>query len=318
MSANRRKQQYLRALARLEPFWSKEPGQFGTVEIVDPTRLTDREKAALSAGLSGPAGTVVFQSQHLAQDGEIHPLTEIGHQLHLHGQPLLKKSLENVDADGTAKIFSRGHDWIAESESDRVLDAHQDGVSIFGVLAVTGLWTESAPKVSATTFTQNLVRSSAYLRDADPDAFNAMFSTDAIVVERLKDGATIRHPMFYVRHGFPAVLYRSPGEHYRVNTGATGAAGARALDFIQSEVTIGAANSVAVQLDTPGKGVLFNNRECVHGRTAFADGPDQIRKLSGAWWVTRSKDVDVSWGGAPRHRGVFRARAGFETATFAK
>jgi len=318
-SIQRAERRFLEAVSRAASRSPESNGTGpGTVRIADPWNLLPDEQRALADGLNGPAGAVVFQSEKLPVNGEKHPLAGLADGLRLHGKRLLPKALDTADPDGTAKVFSKGHDWVAEAQSDRFLDVHQDGVSIFGVLAVTGLWTDVAPARSAITFTQNLVTRALELRRSDEDAFRSLFDPEAISLTRKSDGAVLKRPVLYVRHGLPAAFFRGPGEQYLVEPGARVPGAARGYEYLERHTNLDerADGIFAVELDTPGKGILFSNIECVHGRSSFVNGadPTQQRRIAGSWWSLSRSDAKVPWGTPRRTVWPFPRRSGFATS----
>lgn len=304
MITKMREKRFTGAIDSVSRYWeSLSPSSQKVVEISDPFNLSEAERVALSEGLSGPRACVIFRSKSCrpGASGE-HPITALGEQTQFLGKRLWLKSVPTRAHDGAAKVINYGKDQADEALSDRLLDAHQDGVSIRGILAITGLWMDVAPPNPPSTYCQNLVRLASRLRWSDSEAFSALCAKDALVVHRKIDGAEMVHPVLYVRHGLPCVFFRSPGEHYEIYPGNRSKPLDRALERVREAAKIGAEGAVSVRMDTAGTGVLFSNTMCVHGREAFPGGMNEpgTRVVSAAWWTLSRRDDRYEWGGTRR------------------
>ncbi len=268
------------------------------VAIQDPTHLTADEVKALAERFHGRFGMVAFECLRTEADGE-HPLVQIGSQLRDVLPCKWPISSMSDEADGTTKIRNiESEEHLSRSMTNLGMAAHQDGwLSLRGVPAVTGLWVDSGPVERAATYSQNIFRVALDLWRTDEEAFGRLFADDAVTIIDKSGGTVAVSPVLFVEKGNTRTFFREPNEEYAVASGADDESGRRAIDFLIAHTSFQANGSTFTYLDRPGRGLLLNNRHCVHGRTAFVDGatPQQQRILASKWWVCDEEYRNVRW-----------------------
>lgn len=290
------------ALDRLPPVTDQPPEEAARVRIADPSQLTVAEIEALFSGFGSRFGMVAFETGHTVFSGQ-HPLCRMGAQLRdviPSRWPVFSSSDE---VDGTTKIRDVADPNLkSRSLSSQAMAAHQDGwLSLRGkpgILAVTGLWAENAPVESAATFSQNMLRLALELLRSDEAAFAALLADDAVsIVGRSGEIAAISPVLFLGPGNRTQTFYRGSNDEYQVIPGTNDPANRRAVDFLNCFVSPGANGSVFSRLDRPGRGLLLNNRHCVHGRTRFTDGeaPGQKRVIASKWWASDDEHRTLVW-----------------------
>ncbi|MGO0578072.1 hypothetical protein [Ornithinimicrobium panacihumi] len=94
----------------------------------------------------------------------------------------------------------------------------------------------------------------------------------------------ITSPVLYLdRVGRPAVFLREPDEANQVSVREELAA---CLSWLIDRCRPGAPGVVGLELNTPGDGIISNNRTLVHGRTPFVDVGSQRRRLARKCWTS--------------------------------
>ncbi|PDP87143.1 hypothetical protein CQJ94_13365 [Glycomyces fuscus] len=242
---------------------------------------------------------VAFECRRTAPDDGVHPLARIGEQLRDHIPARWPVTNRSDGPDGTTKIHDTGTPQDSRSLTSLGMAAHQDGwLSLRGVLSVTGLWADSAPLHAASTYGQNIVRLALDLRSRDEEAFTSLFADDAVTIRRTRDGAVVAvSPVLYTKNGWTYSFFREPNDEYEVTSGSHDPAAARAVDFLVSRSHFGANGSAFTRLDRPGRGLIFNNRHCIHGRTSFTDDRSSGRKrvIASKWWICDPEYRSLVW-----------------------
>lgn len=270
--------------------------------IKDPSRLTPAEVNQLAAGFNSRFAMVAFECGDSESD-RAHPLLSIGSHL----RELIPTKWPVVSSphspDGTTKIRDiRDANQQSRSLTNQAMAAHQDGWRSLpgepGILAVTGLWAESVGIEHAATFSQNIVRLSLDLLRADEDAFAALFADNAVQIVDRSDSVVVLCPVLSVTSkGRTHAFFRGRNDEYDVRPGASDSATARAIDFLNAYTSFGSNGSLFTYLDRRGRGLLLNNRHCIHGRTAFRDddAPQHQRVIASKWWASDDEYRDLVW-----------------------
>ena len=278
------------------------PVEAERVVIVDPSRLTAAEMIALIKGFNSRFAMVAFECRHTEFDGD-HPLLMIGSQLRgalPTNWPVYSSSCE---ADGTTKIRNiEKAKQPSRSLTNQAMAAHQDGwLSLQGfergVLAVTGLCAENGGVEVAATFSQNIVRLSLELWRTDQEAFIALFADDAVKIVDRYGKVMALSSVLSVIHGRIQAFFRERNDEYEVFPGKDGKDILRAIEFLNAHASFGSNGSVFTYMDRRGRGLLLNNRHCVHGRTAFKDGEAQHQKriIASKWWASDDEHRNLVW-----------------------
>lgn len=291
---------HLEALARS----TDQPAIEATrVTIADPSQPTESEVAELANGFNSRFAMVAFECHSLERQ-RAHPLLQIGS--HLKGRipttwPVLSSP---PHPDGTTKIRDIGRaGQVSRSLTNQAMAAHQDGWLSMrgkepGILAVTGLCADSVGVASAATFSQNIVRLALDLWHSDERAFASLFADEAVTIVDRAGTIVAAGPVLAVTtRGRTQAFFRERNDEYDVRPGTNDAANAAAIEFLNAHASFGAAGSTFTYLDRPGRGLLLNNRHCIHGRTPFrdGDGPDQKRVIASKWWATDDEYQDLVW-----------------------
>lgn len=278
------------------------PVEAERVLINDPSRITPTELSALAGGFNSRFAMVAFECHRTEFEGE-HPLLRIGSQL---GEAVPTKwpvTSSPNEPDGTTKIRDiEKVDQPSRSLTNQAMAAHQDGwLSLEGlergVLAVTGLWAENVAVECAATFSQNIVRLSLELWRTDEDAFNALFADDAVKIVDRTGKVVALSAVLFVSRGRAQAFFRGRNDEYDVLPGSSDGAVVRAIEFLNAYTSFGSNGSVFTYMDRRGRGLLLNNRHCIHGRTAFRDGeaPHQKRVIASKWWASDDDYRDFVW-----------------------
>lgn len=265
------------------------PQEFPRVRIHDPYAISTEEIQEISTAFWGRLGAAVFECDN-ADLRDPHPAIALGEQLagaiptkwpiHIPNQP-----------DGVQRIMVGG-DAGPLGGTARPELAHQDGVIGKNRTAVTCLWMESAPEQLAATFVQNLTLLVLDLWRKDLDAFQRLFEEDAIQVINHREHTAVLGPVLGAgRHG-PQIMYHADGDYFETRPGNSRSGTLRAFRFLDEFTRFGSNGSAHVYMDQPGVGILFNNDQCVHGRTAFRDGSDGLRRRVVA---TKAFSADVEY-----------------------
>ncbi|MFD0772356.1 hypothetical protein ACFQZ2_00275 [Streptomonospora algeriensis] len=269
------------------------------VKIADPAALTEDEIDALGEAFGSRFGMVAFECERTTSADGVHPLVRLGEQIRDVVPTRWAITNPSDGPDGTVKIHDVGTPQTSRSLTSLGMAAHQDGwLSMRGVLSVTGLWTDEAPLRAACTYGQNIVRLALDLRREDEEAFQSLFMDDAVTVRRLMDGAVVAtSPVLYSKNGWTYSFFREPNDEYEIASGSQSAAASRAVDFLVSRSYFGSEGSAYTKLDRPGRGLIFNNRHCVHGRTAFTDDDPAGKKriIASKWWVSDPEYRTLVW-----------------------
>ncbi|MGW4210337.1 hypothetical protein ACWEIJ_20275 [Lentzea sp. NPDC004789] len=275
------------------------PAEARRVRVEDPRNPTPDELDALAAGFHSRFGMVAFECATY-DVGDVHPLIHLGDRLR--DRMPCRWPIDNFEdvADRTTKIRDTGPDeGKPRALSNQALAAHQDGwLSLRGVIAVTGLCADSAPPSAAVTYSQNVVRLGLDLWRRDEPAFTRLFAPGAVVVVRRSDGLRHSSPVLEVHDGQPRGFFRGVNDEFDVLPGDDDPATGRAVAFMIEHTGEDAPGSCFTRLDRPGRGFLLDNRQCVHGRTAFVDGDEQHEKrvIASKWWAAEDRYKDVHWG----------------------
>lgn len=290
-------------LKSLPPVVDQPSVEAKRVVIDDPSQPTPAEVGALAEGFSSRFAMVAFECRRTEVEGD-HPLIQIG-----------SKACENIptkwpvtslpiEPDGTTKIRDiEKTNQPSRSLTNRAMAAHQDGwLSLRdverGALAVTGLWAESVSVGSAATYSQNIVRLSLDLWRTDEEAFTALFADDAVKIVDRSGKIVALSPVLFVNMEKIQAFFRERNDEYDVLPGANDEAASRAIAFLNAYTSFGSSGSVFTYLDRRGRGLLLNNRHCIHGRTAFRNGeaPHQKRVIASKWWASDDEFRDLVWG----------------------
>ena len=272
------------------------------IKIGDASHLTPTEVTAFASAFNGPSGMAAFECLRTTI-GDGHPLTQIGSQLREVIPSRWPVNILSDETDGTTKIRDAGP--IAQpsrSLTNQALAAHQDGwLSLRGVLAVTGLWADSGPAERAATYSQNIFRLAIDLWRSDEEAFIRLFADNAVMITSPSGHIAATSPVVFTERGRTHTFFRAANDEYAVRPGAGDKPTRRAIDFMIEHTSFGANGSVFTYLDRPGRGLLLNNKHCVHGRTAFVDGalPEQKRIIASKWWASDHEYRDVVWNALP-------------------
>jgi hypothetical protein len=278
------------------------PVEAERVFIDDPCQPTPCEISALANGFNSRFAMVAFECRRTEFDGD-HPLLKLGWHLRevIAAKWPVRSSPNGPDC--TTKIQDIGAmNQPSRSLTSQPMAAHQDGwLSLRdterGVLAVTGLWTDSAAVECAATFSQNIVRLSLDLWRTDEEAFVALFAEDAVKIVDRAGVVVALSPVLSVNKGRIHAFFRGRDDEYDVLPGSNAKANARAIDFLNAYTSFGSGGSAFTYLDRRGRGLLLNNRQCIHGRTAFRDGdePAQKRVIAAKWWTSDDDYKDLVW-----------------------
>lgn len=272
--------------------------------VRDPYALTDEESDAICSSFDGRFAAAAIQSgSSVVRDG-VHPLLALGSQLRRRLGTNVPLNMAADLRDGAARIYDGG-DTGKLGPTTRFLPAHQDGFMEVETL-VTGLWAESAGASAATTFVQNIVELALDLACTDEAAFCELFHDDALCVVSKDSGRSVTTSILQVEDGKPRCRFRAASEHFDVQPGSGRAATLRAFEFLSEHSSYGSAGSGCIQLDRPGKALLFDNSRCVHGRTAYQDDEKSGRRrvLATKAWRGRpepSSDPLLNQWTMPRH-----------------
>jgi hypothetical protein len=278
------------------------PVEAERVVIDDPSCPTAPELAALARGFKSRFGLVAFECNrtHVAEG---HPLILIGAHLSqliptkwpVSSSPADRGHITEIRDVGVAGQSSR-------SLTNEAMAAHQDGwLSLRdedrGALAVTGLWADGAPVESAATFSQNIVLLALDLWRRDEVAFASLFADDSIKIVKRADKVVALSPVLFLKFGVLQSFYRGHNDEFDVVPGGNDPANARAIEFLNAHSAFGSNGTVFTHLDRRGRGLLLNNRHCIHGRTAFRDGAtsDQKRVIAAKWWASHDEHRDLIW-----------------------
>lgn len=273
------------------------------VVIDDPYRPTPAEVEALADGFYSRFSMVAFECRRAKVNGE-HPLIRIGSHVCERIPTKWPVASLPIEPDGTTKIRDIEKDGqSSRSLTSRAMAAHKDGWLSLGenergALAVTGLWADSVAVECAATFSQNILRLALELWRTDQDAFTALFAADAVkIVDRSGTGAAIS-PVLFIEREKLQTFFRERNDEYDVRPGNNDAATSRAIAFLNAYTSFGSNGSVFTYMDRPGRGLLLNNRHCIHGRTAFRNGdsPHQKRVIASMWWTGDDDFRDLVWG----------------------
>ncbi len=278
----------------------REPAvELSRVKIADPMDLTDSEVEELTSAFNSRFGMVAFECERVASDGGLHPLARIGERLREHIPARWAVDNRSDGPDGTTKIHDLGTPQDSRSLTSLGMAAHQDGwLSLRGVLSVTGLWADSAPLHAASTYGQNIVRLALELRGRDEEAFHSLFVDDAVTIRRTKDDTVVAtSPVLYTKNGWTYSFFREPNDEYEVGSRSQHPAASRAIDFLIAHSHFGAHGSAFTKLDRAGRGLIFNNRHCIHGRTAFTDDQKSGKKriIASKWWICDPEYRSLVW-----------------------
>lgn len=275
--------------------------------IGDAHAPTQAEKEALAAAFWGPSGVASFiappssGSRHAllalceALSDVIPTAHPVSHPMEHHPEAVSRFG----DPDGTLKIYDLPIDPAADkyreqAETNEAFDAHNDGLGYAGVIAASVLWTDRPPLWGGYTHFSNVIRASALLAEADPQAFRSLFLPDAITCLRPRGKGAIRvtSPVLYLGPGGrPRVFLRVASGEYRINWRTGSEALDRARAFCEALVRPFAPGSTFAHLMAPGEGVIIRNQHVVHGRTPFIDRPGEGRVLARKWFVERPEDA---------------------------
>ncbi|WP_435109846.1 hypothetical protein [Nocardiopsis synnemataformans] len=280
---------------------AEEPAvELPRVRIADPTALTNAEITAFSQAFVSRSGMVAFECERTTSDDGVHPLVRLGEQIREHVPTYWAVANPSDGPDGTTKIHDTGTPQESRSLTSLGMAAHQDGwLSLPGVLSVTGLWADAAPLHAASTYGQNIVRLALDLWRRDEEAFQSLFTDDAIVIRRTADGSVVAtSPVLYTKNGWTHSFFREPNDEYEISGGSREPAAIRAFEFLASRSHFGSKGSAFTKLDRTGRGLVFNNRHCIHGRTAFTDDQSAGKKrvIASKWWISDPEHKNRSWG----------------------
>ncbi len=289
----------LEALPRVS---DKPPVEANRIIINDPAKLTIGEVNALGEGYRSRFGAVAFDCQRVVVEGD-HPLIQIGAHLSDVLPTRWPVISTPIDPDGTTKIRDLGKAKISSrSLTNQAMAAHQDGWLSLpedqrGALGVTALWAETVPVECAATFSQNIVFLSLELWREDEEAFMSLFSNQAVKIVDSFGKIAAQSPVLTVKKGGCSAFFRGRNDEYDVLPGTFGKANARAIEFLNSFTSFGSNGTMYTYLDRCGRGLLINNRYCVHGRTAFRDGTEghEKRIIASKWWASHESYRDLVW-----------------------
>lgn len=278
------------------------PVEATRVVVADPSRPSPAEIRALADAFHGRSALAAFECRRTEVEGE-HPLI----QLVSHLRDVIPARWPVASAPGvpdeTTAIRDIGiEDQPSRSLTSQAMAAHQDGwLSLRpedrGALAVTGLWADSVPVESAATFSQNVVRLSLDLWRMDEEAFEALFDDAAVKILDRSGRIVALSPVLYVKKGALHAFFRERNDEYDVLPGIADAATARAIAFLNAHSSFGSNGTTFTRLDRRGRGLILNNRVCIHGRTAFRDGEGlhQKRVIASKWWASHDDHRDLVW-----------------------
>jgi hypothetical protein len=250
------------------------------VAIDDPYSLRLNEITELREAFSQRHQCVVFNCRLTAIRWP-HPLIALARQLRDVLPVRWSLYLGGDSADGTAKIRADG----AVGGTNEAQTAHQDGSLAGGEACTIGFWTESAPLTPAATFSQNVVRIAIDLSRLDEEAFLELFADDAISIVDHTQGEAAQAPILFASDGRAQVVYRAPGKRWQVRPANSRPAAIRGFEFLREHTLFGSPGSCHTYFDRPGRGLLLNNEQCVHARTAFVDDPSHKRVIASKTWT---------------------------------
>jgi hypothetical protein len=274
------------------------------VIIQDFHNVTTEEKERLSQSFHGRYGVAYFLVMNPDEKAQLgHPLIDLSKQLSdtlplsypiahpAEEEPLAVASFG--PPDGTLKVFQRPDQ--VNSQEDKELHMHQDGVGSGGSIIGIALYCESGPLWGGFTYFQNAPRLALELARHDMEAFEALFHPTAITVirRRGRNALKVVGPALYLnRRGEPQVFLRSTGGDYEMFW-AQDEALERARRFLEPLLKPFAPGTGFVQFSLPGQGCFINNRVVLHGRTKFIDGPNHRRVLSRKWFADSAEDAEI-------------------------
>jgi hypothetical protein len=278
------------------------PVEAERVMINDPSRPSAAELATLARVFRSRFALVAFECNRTDVEGG-HPLVMIGEHLSqliptkwpVASSPAKRRQITEIRDVGVTGQSSR-------SLTSEAMAAHQDGwLSLRGedrgALAVTGLWADSTPVESAATFSQNIVLLALDLWRQDEAAFASLFADDSVKIVDRSGKAMALSPVLFLKFGVLHSFYRGHNDEFDVMPGGSDPANARAIEFLNAHSAFGSNGTAFTHLDRRGRGLLLNNRHCIHGRTAFRDGAaaDQKRVIASKWWASHDEHRDLIW-----------------------
>jgi alpha-ketoglutarate-dependent taurine dioxygenase len=274
------------------------------VIIRDFHNVTADEREKLSESFHGRNGVAYFIVMNPKEKAECgHPLIDLSKQLSdvlplafpiahpAESEPVTLSTLG--PPDGTLKVFQR-HDQV-NSQEDKELHMHQDGIGSGGSITAIALYCESGPLWGGLTCFQNALRLALELARRDMEAFEALFHPTAVTVLRRqgRNALKVVGPVLYLNGlGQPQVFLRSSGGEYEMFW-SEGEALERARQFLEPLLKPFAPGTRFVQFSLPGQGCFINNRAVLHGRTKFIDDANHRRVLSRKWFADIAEDAEI-------------------------
>ncbi|MFH9665799.1 TauD/TfdA family dioxygenase [Streptomyces globisporus] len=173
---------------------------------------------------------------------------------------------------------------------------HVDGLlDDIGVIKTTVLCCVRAAHRGGDTLIFNSLAAFARLRDADPEAAEALMSPKALTRRSTIPGVDLRAtgPVFALDENGDFITRYTDNETCEWNHSA-GAKGAlrRGLSYLAAQ-TQEPHSRLAVQL-TAGEALIFRNDRLSHGRQAYVDDPDARRHLVRALYTKAPAKSDAS------------------------